>query len=49
MTSWPPKILIWLELIKRLTVVHVKEKLRDSAASVSGNKEELINRLCLLS
>jgi hypothetical protein len=33
------------EQLTCLTVVQLKEKLRDSGARVSGNKEELINRL----
>jgi cysteinyl-tRNA synthetase len=33
------------EQLSSLTVVQLKEKLRDSGARVSGNKEELINRL----
>jgi cysteinyl-tRNA synthetase len=33
------------EQLSCLTVVQLKEKLRDSGARVSGNKEELINRL----
>jgi cysteinyl-tRNA synthetase len=33
------------EQLSTLTVVQLKEKLRDSGAKVSGNKEELINRL----
>jgi cysteinyl-tRNA synthetase len=35
------------EQLSCLTVVQLKEKLRDSGARVSGNKEELINRLLL--